>query len=335
MAEASLDGVPPGSAYIDLPQDFGCRFTVSVDTEEAFDWAGPFRRTGHTTGSARALPGFQARMDAAGIRPLYLVAHALAVDDLAADILGGLHAAGNCTIGAHLHPWTTPPFEEQLSVRNSFGGNLPEALERAKLRAVTEAIEARLGVRPTVFRAGRYGVGPHTARTLAGLGYTVDVSARSRFDYRKQGGPGFARVRPFPFRIREGLLEIPLSGTYLGRAYAGPGWPRLNASLVRLRALRRVALTPEGVSAADTIAALRRLADEDVRLFSLSFHSPSLEPGHTPFVRTAADLAHFNRWWDTILDYFAAQGIAPAGVEEIQLACRGATESFSAAKSAA
>jgi hypothetical protein len=323
------------ASYIDLPEDFGRRFTVSVDTEEEFDWTAPFQRTGHTTGSARALPDFQARMEAAGVRPLYLVAHALAVDEAAADILSGFRAAGKSTIGAHLHPWTTPPFEEELSVHNSFGGNLPEALERAKLTAVTEAIEGRMGLRPTVFRAGRYGVGPNTAHTLVELGYDIDVSARSRFDYRKQGGPGFAMIRPVPFRISEGLLEIPLSGTYLGRAYPGPAWPRLNASLVKLRALRRVALTPEGVSAADTIEALRRLADEDVRLFSLSFHSPSLEPGHTPFVRTAEDLAEFDRWWDIVLNYFAAQGIAPAGIEEIQLACRDATASLSATRSAA
>jgi len=325
------DGVPPDASYVALPEDFGRRFTVSVDTEEDFDWTAPFRRDGYGTASIKALPGFQARMDAAGVRPLYIVAHALAVDAMAAEILRGINADGNCTIGTHLHPWTTPPFDEELNVRNSFGGNLPETLERAKLTAVTQAIAAYLGVKSTVFRAGRYGVGPNTVRILAELGYAVEVSSRSRFDYAKQGGPSFTRVRPGPFRLAHGMLEIPLSGTYLGPAYLGAEWPRLNANLVKLRGLRRIGLTPEGTSAEDAVEAIKRLIDEDVRLFSLSFHSPSLEPGHTPFVRTAADLATFDRWWDVVLDFFAARGILPASIEQIQPACRASNESLPAA----
>ena len=325
------DGVPPEASYVALPADFGRRFTVSVDTEEDFDWTAPFRRDGYGTASIKALPGFQARMDAAGVKPLYIVAYALAVDTMAAEILRGVNAGGNCTIGTHLHPWTTPPFDEELSIRNSFGGNLPEALERAKLTAVTQAIAANLGVKSTVFRAGRYGVGPNTVRILAELGYAVEVSSRSRFDYTSQDGPSFTRVRPRPFRLAHGMLEIPLSVTYLGRAFPGPEWPRLNATLVKLRGLRRIGLTPEGTSAADAVEAIKRLIDEDVRLFSLSFHSPSLEPGHTPFVRTAADLATFDRWWDVVLDFFAVRGIAPASIAEIQLACRASSKSLTAA----
>lgn len=325
------DGVPPEASYIALPENFGRRFTVSVDTEEDFDWTAPFRREGYGTASIEALAGFQARMDQAGVKPLYVVAYALAVDTRAAEILREINEDGDCTIGTHLHPWTTPPFVEELSVRNSFGGNLPEALERAKLTAVTQAIAVHLGVKSKVFRAGRYGVGPNTVRILAELGYEVEVSSRSRFDYTKQGGPSFTRVRPGPFRLAHGMLEIPLSGTYLGRAFPGPEWPRLNANLVKLRGLCRIGLTPEGTTAADTVEAIKRLIDEDVRLFSLSFHSPSLEPGHTPFVRTAADLDTFDRWWDVVLDFFAARGILPASIEEIQLACRASSESLTAA----
>ena len=146
-----------------------------------------------------------------------------------------------------------------MTAYNSFGGNLPEALELAKLVTLTRALETRLGVRSKVFRAGRYGVGPNTVRLLAGLGYEIEVSSRARFDYAKQGGPSFTRVRPGPFRLAHDMLEVPLSGTYLGRPFPGPEWPRLNAGLVKLRGLRRIGLTPEGVSAADAVEAIRRL----------------------------------------------------------------------------
>ena len=44
-------------------------------------------------------------------------------------------------IGAHLHPWVNPPFVESVSNYNSYPGNLPGALERAKLHKLTSRIE--------------------------------------------------------------------------------------------------------------------------------------------------------------------------------------------------
>ena len=75
--------------------------------------------------------------------------------------------AGECDVGTQLHPWVNPPFDEAVTPANSFTGNLPVPLQRAKLHALTDAIEAATGMRPTVYRAGRYGIGRHTARLLA------------------------------------------------------------------------------------------------------------------------------------------------------------------------
>ena len=50
-------------------------------------------------------------------------------------------AAGRAEIGIQLHPWVNPPFEEEVTPRNSFAGNLPRALEHAKFRNLREAIE--------------------------------------------------------------------------------------------------------------------------------------------------------------------------------------------------
>jgi hypothetical protein len=80
----------------------------------------------------------------------------------------------------------------------------------------------------------------------------------------------------------------------------------------RSRLLSRVALTPEGMPLGDGLEAIRVLLDDGVRLFSLSFHSPSVEPGHTPYVRDAADLRRFWAWWDGVLALFAKKGVVPA-----------------------
>jgi hypothetical protein len=41
-----------------------------------------------------------------------------------------------------------------------------------------------------------------------------------------------------------------------------------------------------------------------VRTFSLTLHSPSLEPGHTPYVRSAADLETFLSSIDRFCEFF-------------------------------
>jgi hypothetical protein len=39
----------------------------------------------------------------------------------------------------------------------------------------------------------------------------------------------------------------------------------------------------------------------------LTYHSPSLEPGSTPYVRTAADLTHFLAWLEEFYDFFITE----------------------------
>lgn len=43
------------------------------------------------------------------------------------------------------------------------------------------------------------------------------------------------------------------------------------------------------------------------KVFVLTYHSPQLEPGNAPYVRTDADLARFLRWLDEFYDYFARE----------------------------
>ncbi len=68
---------------------------------------------------------------------------------------------------------------------------------------------------------------------------------------------------------------------------------RLPALLARSRLLERVTLSPEG----SDLPALRRLTRallaRGERIFTFSYHSPSLAPGNTPYVRNQRDLAVF------------------------------------------
>ena len=79
----------------------------------------------------------------------------------------------------------------------------------------------------------------------------------------------------------------------------------------------RIALTPEDMPLADALAAVDAALADDLRLLVFSFHSPSLAPGHTPYVRDAADLRGFWRWWDAVLDRLDRRGVRPASLTEI------------------
>jgi len=56
---------------------------------------------------------------------------------------------------------------------------------------------------------------------------------------------------------------------------------------------------------------------EGARLLNFSFHSPSLVPGNTPYVRDASDLARFWSWWDRVLAELDRRGVRSASLNEV------------------
>jgi hypothetical protein len=317
----------PGSA-VHWPDSFGTRFMVCVDTEEEFDWSRPLDRHAGGVGHLRAMPAMHARFAAAGVPLTYLVDHPVVASAEAVGILRELLGDGHSAIGTQLHPWVNPPFDEEVSGFNSFTGNLPLPLQQAKLTALTDAITAAFGQRPLIYRAGRYGIGPDTFRQLAALGYRIDSSMRARYDYVGEGGCDFSAIGNDAFR-REGLVEIPLTTVFTGMARGGGTGlyralgqlPRGRGIAARLALLNRVALTPEDMPIAEAKEAIRVALGEGLRLLNFSFHSPSVEPGHTPYVRDAADLAGFHRWWDAMFALLAQLNVAPASLATVIAAC--------------
>jgi hypothetical protein len=86
---------------------------VIVDTEEEFDWAAPLSRESVGTASIPAQARAHDIYDRLGIVPTYVIDHPVATDPAAVAFLKGLSDAGKAEIGAHLHPWVTPPHERK------------------------------------------------------------------------------------------------------------------------------------------------------------------------------------------------------------------------------
>jgi len=291
---------------------------VVVDTEEEFDWRQPFARSATAVTHIKEQYRAQEVLERYGIKPLYAVDFPVASQEQGYRPLREWLDDGHCDIGAHLHPWVNPPDEEELSARNSFPGNLPEWLEREKLKRLTDTIATNFGHRPMTYRAGRYGIGRATGGILEELGYHVDTSVVPFTDFGEIAGPDFSSATrdPFWFGPTGGVLEVPLTVGWCGILrhsgnsiqpvlMSGVGMRfHLPGAFARLGLFERIRLTPEGVSFAE----LKRLTDTLLasgnRIFVLSYHSPTLAPGNTPYVRDEAGLQEFLSVLDRYCEYF-------------------------------
>lgn len=325
MAEREEAPTPAGLA----PQ-----LLVVLDTEEEFDWNAPFDSNATSVEAMSDLGRLQELCDEFGIRPTYVVDHPVASQETGRHLLREFIEQGRAVIGAHLHPWVSPPFEEEVTSFSSYPGNLPADLEARKLEALTATIEERFGVRPTIYKAGRYGFGPHTTATLERLGYEIDLSACPAFDFGADGGPDWSRwsAAPYWFGTRGDLLGLPTTGAFVGwlsragaalhRAAHRPPlvWGRAGGLLSRSGAVERLMLSPEGFEPIHHRRLTSALLARGVRVFTFSLHSPSLRPGCTPYVRSQAQLERFicscRQYFEWFLEQLGGEATTPGELRD-------------------
>lgn len=291
---------------------------VVIDTEEEFPWEKPHNRNNTSISAINELAKVQKIFDSRGVIPCYVIDYPVASNNKDNKLLRRISDDGCCVIGLHLHPWVSPPHTEEVNRVNSFPGNLKKALELEKLSLLKEEIEKNFSITVNTYKAGRYGVGINTAGCLAELGINIDLSPTPGFDYRNDGGPDFSRFtnRLFSFGPNSRQLCIPCTGGVIGW---GGGqiseiyeylncdpWLSMRAPGIaaRLGFAERIRLSPEGYSLDEMKRVTRSLLQSGERVFTLSFHSPSVKPGCTPYVKSEEDLTLFLGRIQGYLDYF-------------------------------
>lgn len=287
--------------------------TVIVDTEEEFDWGAPVSSHQTDVFATQEIWRFQEMCERADVRPTYVLDYPVAAQDLSARIFRRLGAEGRAEIGAHLHAWVTPPYDRVAANIDSYQGNLDGEVEYAKLKALTDMIEAQVGVRPNIHKAGRYGIGRHSAANLRRLGYRIDLSPSAGFDFRGDGGPDFTAYSAQPFWLEGGspILCLPTSGGVIGKNAL------MHRILTRCHVLddqeyfirhsplafmaERIRLSPEGNSLQRMQLLAGSLIAQGVKALTLSLHSTSLAPHANPY---AADESDVRRMLDACAGFF-------------------------------
>ena len=313
------------------------KLLVTIDTEED-EW-GAFNLARYSVSNIERLTRLQELFDRFGVRPTYLVTQPVTEAGSAIEVLAPIRERGGCEIGAHCHPWNTPPLVEERTPRNSMLCNLPEDLQYQKLKHLKESIRAAYGVTPTSFRAGRWGFDASVARNLARLEFRVDSSITPYLTWEAFEGPNFDREYPSEqYRMstddigledeRSRLVEIPTTTGFTG-VVAGGGYPihraisrapltwlRARGIGSRLGLFRTTWLCPEMTEVKEMIDLSDRVLARGGTILNLMFHSTTLTAGLTPFVRTGADEVAFLGRIRAYLEYCRVRGIGSATLSE-------------------
>lgn len=291
-------------------------YTITVDTEEEWDWSSGYRTDSNAVGNIAALSEFQRACDRHGASVTYFVNHSVLASP-AAEVIDSLAQRPDIEIGLHIHAWNTPPLAAsvEVPVRDSFLANLPREIALAKLDTVLDGFRAR-GLRPTSFRGGRYSTSDWMQEHLARHGVIADASILPYTTWPDEGAPDFRDRDLEPVRRDFGdghwLWEIPLTLAFTRRPWRR--WSRLYQLGERRpwRHLRLVGIAerllvkriwlnlehPLGDRAERLLPVLQAAA---VPCINLTLHSSSLWPGLNSYTRTDADLRRLYDRLDCLL----------------------------------
>jgi len=198
-------------------------FVLSIDTEADNQWN---PGCDISLENIKFIPRFQNLCNKYHIRPTYLVTSEVCNDNFAKDLLSEYFSLNVAEVGAHLHSWTTPPFQDKDGFRfndrnHAFITELPVEIMNEKVRILTDQIETSFGIHPKSFRSGRYGFDENVAKSLIENSYIVDSSVTPYTNWSTHpgipggvGGPDFLDKKPWTYKYHFDngtLVEIPIT----------------------------------------------------------------------------------------------------------------------------
>lgn len=301
-------------------------FLLSVDTEEEWDWSGPFPEGEFSVENLHMLPDLQQFCTERGIRPCYFMDYAAAKGLSPSSPFVERLRNNECELGAHLHPWANPPYFEKPTEANSHVVNLPLKQVEEKLDALMTLFAERFEYQPKAFRTGRWGISPEIMHLLWSRGFEVDSSVYPFYENEYFSCQGSPTLPYWPDESdvhksggQHNILELPVTVGFNRTPFAtanrvhqsleGPVLKNLkaNAVLWHSQLLRKIYMSPEVSDAQDMIALADSAIKENGPLIHMYFHSSNLIKNGTGFFETEEPFKAICSRIDAVLAHLSKQ----------------------------
>lgn len=313
----------PALPHCHIPRQLlgpGMKLVISVDVEEEGLFSGEYPRVPAGVANVAQLRRLEFIPLEFGFPLTLLVTYQVAQDPAARQVLAYWRDRYRAEIGAHLHPWNTPPFLDLPYPEPVRSEKLPRPLLKAKIASLGAALKKNLGVSPVSFRMGRFDGSAKVLGLLPEFGFRVDSSMVPLT--QKVGGPDFFLIPADPFCFRPGgpqgppLLEAPLTMVPVWAAAAGLVY-RLSQSLPgswggRMRAgfpyWGAAGVQPAWYPAASMRGAVRLHRRRGGKVLTIFFHSSELMPRATPQFPTDEAVNRFTQKIRAFLSWLVETG---------------------------
>lgn len=270
-------------------------FVLSIDTEEEWDWTGPFPQKNFSVENVAKLPAFQEMCNEIGIKPTYFVDYAVADNTTSAQTLKNIFDNNPCEVAAHLHPWCNPPFFGYSGEKESHVINLPIQQVEQKLERLIQKLSDAFEQVPRAFRTGRWGIDSKVLQLLSKHGLNLDSSVYPFFQnefYSCQGAPNLPywphENNPLKAGKQRAVYELPVTAGFnhtnfelcetLYRLMSHPmlNWAHLIGVAWRFGLLRKTYLSPELFSVDEMLALSQTALKKGHPVLHMFMHSSSL-----------------------------------------------------------
>jgi hypothetical protein len=308
------------------------RLIITIDTEGDNQWDPSLP---DSVENVRFIPRFQDLCERYQFPPTYLCTHDVAAAEHFDEVLLPLSKTGRAEIGAHLHPWTSPPVSgwDKRGTTPAYPSELPPGLFARKLECLTALLSAKLGNPPRSYRAGRWGLSAAHIPMLLQLGYIVDCSVTPLMSWVDPGarerGQDFSEAPAQPYFVAWGdparrgasrLLEVPVTILYVNglmrrSAFFRAAYHRYRKTLPARLLNRAFTVAPQWFRpfADMTVERLRAVYHAATRLelpaIEMMFHSSELMPGGSPHNPTKDGVERLYERLDRLFAYLSAEGV--------------------------
>lgn len=301
---------------------------ITIDVEPDNAWEDHLNPS---VSNVKALLRLQEVLARYGARATCLVTYRVVRNADAVAVLRDVVREGLAEIGAHLHPWETPPFDESgVDVRYpAYPHELSLDLFEQKLVRLTEAVTEVFGA-PTSYRGGRWSIVREHLPALARLGYQVDSSVTPLIDWRPtmgiprrqngRGGLDYRFVPSAPYWLTgdgsrgsvSGLAEIPVTADFSRRVPSFVGAAYVSMPLMLQRIVRKSGfLRPVwGFPAEEEQGPLVRMVGaairQGARAINMALHSSEISVGGSPRSQTREAVETILRRIESVLGVCAS-----------------------------